>query len=501
MRRVPHDNEHPALLRAAQHELAVARLSFLRDPGQPLAPLDACARLEGPEGQERLEQAVRDGLYPSAELSQLPSALAELARGVTLQSGRRTLGRWYGETIHAGGGSHAPAQLLAMLALPTTAPLGLTSVVRALGGALDPHVGYWLDLEERARSVEAGQLAAAERVLPRAEVPSDLPPPVEPAPSEPEPLPSVETLAQSWLAETDDAAHELGGWLVKQSPVTAGDELARLWISLRAVALDGLSRPQRRFHRLAEGARRLGFEREMNARMHGETAAAQLVPLPSCVSTTGPAGVRVLQPGLEYGWLSDLAVAQGMGEGLAQALVSPALGPATGSARASSVARALGALWLQLRAERGYLQRVDGIDARPAGQLARQTGLWLLFRVRLAAALCVADEAARSQQERRALRIAASQRALGRELPESVLALLCVQDVTPAQTFEALLRGCELHAALRERYDSDFYSNPRVSEVLRGAAARGSLLSAADWSAELAAEPRAGLRRLLELVG
>ena len=304
------------------------------------------------------------------------------------------------------------------------------------------------------------------------------------------------------MAETDDAARELGNWLVKQVPVSAGDGLARLWIGLRASKLDGLSRPQRRFHRLAEGARRLGFEREMNARMHGETAAGLLLPLPSSVSVDGPIGVRVLQPGIEHGWLSDLAVAQGLGEGLSLALVSPALGPTVGSARAGSVSRAFGALLLQLRAERGYLQRVDGLEARPAAQLARQTGLWLLFQLRLSAALCAASaQPARSQSERRAMLVAAGERALARQLPEPALVLCGMHEVPPSQAFEALLRGCELHAALRERYDSDFYLNPRVSEVLRGAAARGGLLDAAGWSAELAVQPQAGLRRLVELFG
>lgn len=497
---MPHNSEHSVLLGAAQQELAIARLSFLRDPAAPIPALDAHARLVGEEGQERLEEAVRHGQYPAAELAQLPQALAELARAAVLHEGRRGLARWLHEELHVSGSAQLPAKLLAMLAQPRGAALGPQQVVSALGEGLEPHVGYWLDLRERAQLAAEAQLTAAERLLPKPAAPA------QPEAAQPEAPPptaaSLEERAQQWLAESDDAAHELTAWLIKQSPVTAGDELARLWLGLRAPTLDGLARPQRRFHRLAEGARRLGFERDMNACMHGESALGLLLPAAACVSAGTRTGVRVLQPGIEYGWLSDLAVAQGVGEGLALALVSPTLGPVAGALRAGSVTRALGGLFLQLRAERGYLQRVDGIDAKPASQLARQTALWLLVRSRLAAACCIAlDQPARSHDDRCELLARAAERALGRTLPPAVLALDLVQEVSPAQTFAALSRGCQLHAALRERYDSDFYLNPRVSDVVRGAAARGSLLSAADFAAELRAGPRAGIARLLELLG
>ena len=504
MHTVPYESEHSALLGAAQRELAIARLCFLRDPAEALLRLPAHARLISPEGQEHLEQALRQGEYPREELSQLPRALGELARGAVLHEGRRTLAGWLRSEIHVSGSGYLPIQLLAMLAQPGTSPLGLHQVLHALGEALDPHVGYWLDLSDRANAAADAQLTAAERALPRKVESSALGPPQPPAElAAPAPAPpSIPQLAETWLTETDDAARELSAWLIKQSPVTVGDELARLWLGLRAPGLDGLSRPVRRFHRVAEGARRLGFERDMTARMHGETASGLLVPEPGCVAAGALTGVRVLQPGLEYGWISDLAVAQGIGEGLALALISPALGPAAGALRSQSVSRSFGGLFLQLRAERNYLQRVDGLESKPAAQLSRQTALWLLLRVRLAAAVCAAvDLPSRSQAERRERLMRAGERALGRELPGSVLALSLVQDATPVQTFAALMRGLELHAALREQYDSDFYMNPRVSEVVRGAAARGSLLTAAELATELRAAPRAGIKRMLELLG
>jgi hypothetical protein len=81
----------------------------------------------------------------------------------------------------------------------------------------------------------------------------------------------------------------------------------------------------------------------------------------------------------------------------------------------------------------------------------------------------------------------------------SALALLLAAE--GGGDFTALADGCALHAALRELHDHDFYRNPRISDVLRGAAARGNALAAAGLIEELGASPEAGITRALELVG
>jgi hypothetical protein len=290
--------------------------------------------------------------------------------------------------------------------------------------------------------------------------------------------------------------------LIKHSelPSTEND-LARILVGLRALKLDGLARPDRRFFRLAQGARRLGFERDMTARMRGENAPGLLVPQPVCIALSAPRDVRVLQPDPEYGVLSDLSVAQGMGEGLALALISPAVSPLLTHPRGASVSAAMGCLFAELRADSEYLRRVDGFERDAAEQAARVAALWLLARARLHAALTLVwTRAARSSEERVQQLSAAGERALGRAVPRGMLALTLLAEDTSEEQWLGLHWGLELHTLLRERFDQDFYLNPRLSDVLRGAAARGAGLDAPGLATELGMRRSAALDRLFELL-
>jgi hypothetical protein len=167
-----------------------------------------------------------------------------------------------------------------------------------------------------------------------------------------------------------------------------------------------------------------------------------------------------------------------------------------------SVSAALGGLFLQLRADPGYLRRIDGFDPDVAARVGQHAGVCVLLRARWAAALLLAEQApARDVRDRLQQLMAASERALSRALPEPIAALALLTAGPRAHDFSALSRGYELHAALRERYDIDFHSNPRVSEVVRGAAARGSTVTAEELGVELAASPAAGIERAIELLG
>jgi hypothetical protein len=56
-----------------------------------------------------------------------------------------------------------------------------------------------------------------------------------------------------------------------------------------------------------------------------------------------------------------------------------------------------------------------------------------------------------------------------------------------------------VQVGLRERFDADWYRNPRVSEVLRGAAMRGTTLSLAALLDELGVAASAAIGRSIEL--
>jgi hypothetical protein len=507
---VPRELDHAELLDAAQRERAEQRLLWLRDPRRTQETGSAYARLMSVEGAESLEQAIRQRRYAAAELVHLSDALADLARERARLAGRGWLGGWLQKQIAIGSTQRIPAVALSPLVEPlqtSRSPSTPTEAVRSLGAAFDPHVLRFFELRERAAHDAENQVAAFQRLLPKPVAPEPgapaaAPPPVEPSEPAPQPV-SVQTLAKDWLERSDDAVQELVRWLVKHSELPAGEsDLARLLVGLRAFGLDGLARPDRRFFRLATGARKLGFERDMNARMRGENAPALLVPQPVCLALHAPHDVRVLQPDLEYGVLSDLSVAQGLGQGLALALISPAVGPLLSRPRGASVSAAMGGLFAQLRGDAQYLRRVDGLERDPAEKVARIGALWLLLRSRLAAALTLTWRgAARSTEERIQQLTAAGERALGYQVSQGLLAATLLQEDTCEEQFLGLHWGFTLHAALREQLDQDFYLNPRLSEVLRGAAARGAGLDAPGLAAELGATDSLALPRLFELLG
>jgi hypothetical protein len=148
------------------------------------------------------------------------------------------------------------------------------------------------------------------------------------------------------------------------------------------------------------------------------------------------------------------------------------------------------------------LRRVDGLEREVAEKAARHAALWLLLRARLHAATSVAMHAAvRTNAERISQLVAAGERALGLTLPAGIMALQLLAADGPTESFAGLYWGFALHAALRERFDDDYYLNPRVSEVIRGATARGGGIDAVGITAELGSSGSAGLARVLELLG
>lgn len=515
---MPREIDHAALLHAALRELAGLRLAWLRDPGAAASgshgQAPVCSRLLGPEGAELLERALRDHHYRVDELARLPDLLGEVARAHVLLGGRRWLGHWLASPLALGSSQGLPAQALGSLSDPTAATFGPTLALRGLEHSLEPHAERFVELHARAEH-EANEraLAVSRLTRPAASVqaagpaaqPQEAAPPAKgrPALHEQEAGRQGEIArARIWLERTDDAARELFRWLRRRVELPGAEsDLARLCIGLRAADLDGLARPTRRLYRLSEGARRLGFERDMSARMRGETARGLVIPLPVCVALAVPGDVRVLQPSLEYGLLSDLAVAQAIGEALTLALASPAAGPVMARVSGASVSAAVGGLFAQLRADADCLRRVDGLERDPAHKAARQAAVSLLLRTRLAAASMLAlAEPARSDAERCAQLSAAGERALGCPVSAGPLAASLSTTVTAGEQFAGLAWGLELHVGLRERLDEDFYVNPRTADVLRGAAARGAALDARELAVELGVDGSNGVARLLELL-
>jgi hypothetical protein len=62
------------------------------------------------------------------------------------------------------------------------------------------------------------------------------------------------------------------------------------------------------------------------------------------------------------------------------------------------------------------------------------------------------------------------------------------------------LAGLALHVGLRERFDADWFRNPRSEEVLRGGCAPGNRLTPEQLCAELGVGAEVAPARAIELV-
>lgn len=524
--------DHAGLIAAAQREQAELRLRWLRDRRQSVAagpelgdPTYALDRVLGAVGQEHLERALRGRAYTAAELARLPGTMADLARERVLYGGRRWLGSWLCRQLPVGSGAAQAAGLLTAFSSPSPSGLNPALAFGALSQALDSFASRLVELQEKGEREAQAQLAAFAKRAKSEEPAAD-------TQSSPEQLPpeqhgqqevagdagqTLEQHAEQWLEQTQDAMRELTRWLLRRTEVPGADELSRLLIALRCTELDGLARQAGRFFRVSEGARRLGFERDMNARMRGETGASLLLPVPVVFAIEAPRDVRVVQSAQSYGIISDVSVAQGLFEGLMLALISPEAGPILSRPRCGSlwmgesvraaiapaapVSAAVGATFAQLRADASYLRRVDAFEADAAEKAGRHAAVWFLLRLRLAAALTLAWRGrSRSVSDRLTQLSAAGERALGRALPASMVALTCLGGISAGEELAALSWGLTLHAALRERFDEDYFVNPRLGEVLRGAAARGAELDAAGFAAELGVSGSLAAPRLFELL-
>jgi hypothetical protein len=173
----------------------------------------------------------------------------------------------------------------------------------------------------------------------------------------PPPPPSAADLAREFLSSTDDAAREMTRWLVRPTSGSGTIGWHSLFRALRAPELDGLAKPTRRLARVANGLRGLDFERDLNARVRGETANAALDPRARVLPLSIPSDIRIAQSNLTFGILSDVYAAQAVGQGLALALMSPALPDLLRRPVLPGAADALGTAYMQLRADPQYLLR------------------------------------------------------------------------------------------------------------------------------------------------
>jgi hypothetical protein len=302
-------------------------------------------------------------------------------------------------------------------------------------------------------------------------------------------------LAERWLALTQDLSVEAFASARRLFQVEAQGGLDNLWAVL-GQELGGLFSPAGRFRRLAAELAPLGLRSELARAGRLAPPHPGLFGAPQLLLPAIPRDVRIAPSSLELGMGSELLGMEVLGRALAHVHAAPGLPFALRHPSAASVARGAGGL-LSLRfAEPRFLRKRREQSARAAGEIARLAAAFALADSRLAAAAVLA----RDLEPERALEAAQPlcERALGGPVPPGCALFLLVR-ISAGSAFRGKLWAPALAYAMRERFDEDWYENPRAAEPLRGAFARAGDFSVEAFAEELGAQIERGPSKLSEL--
>ncbi|MFT3921940.1 MAG: hypothetical protein QM778_05350 [Myxococcales bacterium] len=301
--------------------------------------------------------------------------------------------------------------------------------------------------------------------------------------------------AERWLTLTEDLAQESFAFARREFRVEGEDGLETLW-SLLGSPLSGLFPRPGRLRRLAAEWEPLGLRRLLRAHVRAAAEHPGLFPGAHVVPLAAPHDIRLSPTSLEFGLASELATADALARAMAQAHASRALPLPLRHAAVGSVARALGQLGVLLFADPLFLRKVRGMSARESQIVARLATAYALLDSRLSAAAVLARGIANGQDLERASAHAA--RALTGTLPTGWGALLVLR-VSPGGPLRAKSLAPGLAYCLRERFDADWFLNPRAADPIRGALARAGEFAVEQWAEELGATLEQGPGRLAEL--
>jgi hypothetical protein len=502
-----------SVLRATLEEFLAgeqrARLERLRDPADDFAPasrerarwlVSAAGSDALAEVRERGELAGGELLWLERHVQRLPYQLASLRAGAECRAALSAARLASGEALDL------PANIARLARADDDR--ARSALAREVERALRPialhHVQAHAHAEQSllARRQPLAQAAPEARragglLIVSAFSPEGM---AEQAPRE---LPDEPWLADAaaFLAGTKAAAEDA----VERCTSKLGGQRPLAWHALlrglRAPDLDSDSGAKLRWRRVAAWLRGLGFERELAARMRAETARGGALPLSSVVALAVPDDVRVAQVAIDFGVAGDVFAAAGVGHALGLALVHGALPPEQRWPAGASAAGTVGALALQLWGERAHLVRTQELPEAAARRVGPLAGTHALLHARAQVAIASAPLADAGKAEARQQALAeALGGALCCDVPESVAGLLGADRVRARARAREALAGLSLHVGLRERFDSDWFRNPRSEELLRAACAAGNGRSPEEVCAELGVSASAASARALELV-
>lgn len=293
------------------------------------------------------------------------------------------------------------------------------------------------------------------------------------------------------LAATHDAWHELLERLAHaaETPTESWEDILFL---LRAHRLDDAVPARRRWRRIAEGLGPLRPPLAAHARAEpGAGGGHGLLVVRAGVD------VRV-HGGRERGVFSEREACLAMGRAFAAVTTHPATPEAIARPRAGVVGWTLGGLLAHRLVEPSFVASSLGLDGRPR-RAATEVALGIeLAEARVHAAWSRVHVHAGDRDFPERARSALVE-ALGVDVPEP-LAVLTLLTHRPDRG-AALTMAPRLFVAMRERFDADWWRNPRAAEKLRSATAPGDAGTVKDLLEGLPALPEDGASRIVELLG
>lgn len=302
-------------------------------------------------------------------------------------------------------------------------------------------------------------------------------------------------LAEQWLTITKDVASEAFSRARSAARSQGESGLDTLWAAL-GTPMRGLFRPEGRYRRLADELSPLGLRRQLVLGARLAPPHPGPFPAPHVLVAVAPRDIRVSPSRVDAGLATELLAADALGRATAHVHASPALPFALRHASAGSLARAAGSLCMLRFTETSFLRKRRGLSSREAGEVARLSAAFVLTESRLAAATLLVrnlrgpDLQGRSQ--------ALCERALLGPVPPGC-SLFLLTRLSAGSAFRGKVWAPSLVYALRERFDADWYENPRAGEPLRGAFARAGDFSVEGLAEELGARIERGPERLSEL--
>ncbi len=434
--------------------------------------------LASERGEESLSIALSQGELTPAEHAAIAAHMARALLELAIEQGRARVASWPSTAIAVEGETRPVRAIMREWLGAGTAPKRMR-LSREVASSIPPLLDVWFHARQDAD-------AAASALLRRLAAPRH---------ADAGPEGGATKLAETFLASTQDLAREAFAHASARAGVESEDGTELLW-ALTGTRFSGLFHTEARLRRLGNDWEALGLRRALSSHARAAPAHPGLFPYAHVFVAAAPGDVRVALPALEHGLLSELAAADAVGRAVGIAHASPLLPVSLRHGSVSSVARSLGALGGLMFAEPLFLTRVRGLSRREGDEVARLAAAFSLLEARL----CAASVLARGLYDENWVMASAdlAARALTRTLPAPLGAWL-VSRVSPGAPLRARVHALAIAAALRERFDEDWFRNPRAGEPLRGAALRAGTLSVEAFAIEMGAEVTRGFQHLSAL--